>query len=65
MIYTAAFDGLPADAQAAIYRRLWHVLSGSDADPKYVRLSTDDRRDIIDILGDTKVDLPPYFVSAP
>lgn len=61
MIYTAAFTALPADARDAIYRRLWHVLSGADPDTKYARLSHDDRRHIVDILRDTKPDLPDYF----
>jgi hypothetical protein len=61
MIYTAAFDALPAPARAAVYRRLWEVLSGADRDRRYARLSADDRRAIIDILRDTKPDLPPYF----
>jgi hypothetical protein len=61
MIYTAAFTALPADARDAIYRRLWHVLSGADPDSKYARLSHDDRRHIVDILRDTKPDLPDYF----
>lgn len=61
MIYTAAFDALPAEARDAVYRRLWHVLAGGDPDPRYVRLSPDDRRNIIDILRDTKPDLPRAF----
>ena len=61
MIYTAAFDALPADTRNAIYRRLWQILSGAEPDPRYARLSFDDRRDIVDILRDTKSDLPGYF----
>ena len=61
MIYTAAFTALPADARSAIYRRLWQVLSAADPDPKYARLSHDDRRHVVDILRDTKPDLPDYF----
>jgi hypothetical protein len=66
MIYTAAFDGLPAVVRDAVYRRLWRVLSGEDKAPRYARLSGDDRRAIIEILRDTKQDLPEYFrPSAP
>ena len=61
MIYTAAFTALPTDARNATYRRLWQVLSGADPDPRYARLSSDDRRHIVDILRDTKPDLPDYF----
>ena len=61
MIYSAAFDGLPAVVREAIYRRLWHVLSGRDAAPRYARLSGDDRRAIVEILRETKPGLPGYF----
>jgi hypothetical protein len=63
LIYTEAFDALPPAAKSAIYRRLWDVLSGVDTDSKYRRLSTGDRRAIIEILHDTKRDLPDYFMS--
>ena len=59
MIYSAAFDGLPAEAKDAIYRRMWLVLSGDLAS----RLSGIDRRAIVEILRDTKKDLPSYFVA--
>lgn len=55
-IYTAAFDSLPAEAKDAIYRRLWQVLSR-----EHPRLSLEDRRAIVEILRDTKKDLPAYF----
>jgi hypothetical protein len=61
MIYSAAFDGLPAEVRDAIYRRLWHVLSRQDHAPRYERLSGDDRRAIIEILRETKRSLPDYF----
>ncbi len=50
MIYTHAFDGLPVEARNAIYARLWQVLSGMDRDPRYDRLSPEDRQAIIEIL---------------
>jgi len=61
MIYTAAFDGLPASVKDAVYRRMWQILSGEDSSGKYSRLSLDDRRAIVEILHDTKSDLPGYF----
>ena len=63
MIYSAQFDRLPAEAKAAIYQRLWAVLSGKEKDARYRRLSADDRRAIIEILRDTKSDLPKYFAG--
>ena len=61
MIYTAAFDGLPPDARDAVYRRLWQVLSGADRDSRYEHLTRGDRQAIVEILRDTKPDLPGYF----
>jgi hypothetical protein len=61
MIYSPLFDGLPAAAKDAIYSRMWEVLSGQDKQPAYNRLSQADRRAIVEILRDTKKDLPIYF----
>ena len=64
MIYSAAFDGMPATAKSAVYRRLWRVLSGQEKGEAYTHLAPADRRAIIEILRDTKKDLPEYFRSA-
>jgi hypothetical protein len=65
MIYSEAFDALPDNAKSAIYARLWEVLSGKDPDKIYQRLSPADRDAIIEILRDTKPNLPDYFYPAP
>ena len=51
----------PPQARDAIYQRMWIVLSGKDTSPKYARLSAADRRAVVEILRDTKKDLPAYF----
>ena len=61
MIYTAAFDALHPDAKDAVYRRLWHVLSGADRASRYEHLTRVDRQAIVEILRDTKPNLPDYF----
>lgn len=61
MIYSAQFDQLPLSAKNAIYRRMWQVLSGQEHDPAYARLTPESRAAIVDILRDTKPDLPAYF----
>jgi len=61
MIYSEAFDALPSDARDAIYRRLWDVLSRHETGAKYARLSAADRRAVVEILRDTKKNLPDYF----
>jgi hypothetical protein len=61
MIYSRAFDALPDEARAAIYRRLWNVLSGAVVDERYARLVPADRQAIVEILVATKSGLPEYF----
>jgi hypothetical protein len=62
LIYSPAFDALPTLAKTPIYKRLWDVLSGREQDPRYrSALSLADRQSIVEILRDTKKDLPPYF----
>jgi len=61
MIYSEAFDGLPPEAKAAVYARMWQILSGGDRSPRYARLSRSDRQAIVEILRDTKKGLPDYF----
>jgi len=61
MIYSDAFEALPSAAKSEIYRRMWDILSGSDRSPRYARLSLVDRRNIVEILEDTRADLPDYF----
>jgi hypothetical protein len=61
LIYSRPFDEMPAQAKAAVYARMWQVLSGEDTDPRYDRLSAADRQAIVEILRETKPDLPEYF----
>jgi hypothetical protein len=64
MVYSPAFDALPAAATRLVYERLWQVLSGRDRSPQYRHLSLPDRRAIVEILEETKANLPSYFRSA-
>jgi hypothetical protein len=61
LIYSEPFDALPEHARAAIYARMWAVLSGAVDDERYRRLTAADRRAIVEILRDTKSGLPDYF----
>lgn len=64
MIYTPAFDALLPAAKDAIYERMWSVLSGRQAAPKYKRLTRADRVAVAEILRATKPDLPAAFAQA-
>jgi hypothetical protein len=61
MIYSEAFDALPGQAKDLVYRRLWRILGGQDKTARYDRLSSADRRAIVEILRATKKELPDYF----
>jgi hypothetical protein len=61
MVYSEAFDALPDQVKAHVYRRLYDVLSGRDQSDKFKRLSPDDRRAVLEILRETKRGLPEYF----
>jgi len=61
MIYSAAFDALPAATRDAVYRRMWAVLSGKERGERYARLTAVDRQAAIEILRETKPGLPKYF----
>jgi hypothetical protein len=62
LIYSPAFDALPPEAKDPIYRRMWAILSGSERATRYQQaLPLDTRRAIVEILRDTKSDLPDYF----
>ena len=63
MIYSEAFDNLPAISSAAIYRKLYDVLSGKDQSARFKRLSPDDRRAVLEVVRDTKPNLPTYWAA--
>jgi hypothetical protein len=63
LVYSPAFDALPPLVKTPIYERLWHVLSGQADDPRYRTLARDDRQAVLEILKDTKPDLPAYFTT--
>jgi hypothetical protein len=65
LIYSPAFDALPPRAKDPIYQRLWEVLSGQEQEARYrSALPRADRQAIVEILRDTRKDLPGYFQGA-
>ena len=63
MIYSEAFDGIPAEARDRVYRKLYAVLTGKDTSPKFARLSSEDRRAALEIVTETKAGLPSYWTA--
>ena len=64
LIYSDAFDALPTEMKQKTYGRLFEVLSGEDKSTDYARLSPELRRAILEILADTKKDLPAPWREA-
>ncbi len=58
LIYSAAFDDLPALAREYVYHRLFEVLTGREQGSEFARLTGEDRRAILEILLATKPGLP-------
>jgi hypothetical protein len=58
LIYSDAFDAIPQPAKDYVYHRLLQILSGADQSADFSRLSAADRRAVLEILLETKSDLP-------
>jgi hypothetical protein len=56
MIYSEAFDALPAEAKNVVYGRMWRELTARPAA---------DRQAVVEILRETKSGLPGYFRTQP
>ncbi|MEQ8791483.1 MAG: hypothetical protein RIC55_34790 [Pirellulaceae bacterium] len=63
LIYSAEFDALPPPIKDRVHRRLWEVLTGQDSSDEFAHLAASDRRAILEILRDTKKELPEYWRS--
>jgi len=61
LIYSDAFDGLPAEAKDYIYQRLWEILHTAEPGTEFASLAAADRQAITQILKDTKNGLPKYW----
>jgi hypothetical protein len=61
LIYSEAFAQLPAEMKEYVYARLHEVLTDRDYTFHATHLSADDRQAILEILRDTKRDLPDYW----
>jgi hypothetical protein len=58
LIYSDAFDAIPEPAKSYIYHRLLQILTGQDQGEDFARLSAPDRRAVLEIVLETKAELP-------
>ncbi len=61
LIYSESFEQLPMPVKEYVYQRLYRVLTGRDTGRDFEHLTTGDRQAILEILCDTKTDLPEYW----
>jgi hypothetical protein len=64
LVYTEAFDNIPPLARALFYRKLWLVLTGQANEKAFAGLRAAERKAILEILCDTKQNLPDYFYNS-
>jgi hypothetical protein len=64
MVYSAEFDAITAPVRTKIYQRLFDVLTGKNTSPSFARLSSADRLAILEIVRDTKPNLPGFWKTA-
>ena len=61
MIYSEIFDRMPSRVKERVYRRLYDVLTGKDTTKPFAALSSDASRAALDIIRETKPNLPGFF----
>ena len=64
LIYSEAFSALPGAVKEKVYTKMFDILTGKDTNEAYDSLSSEDRRAILEILAETKSDLPAAWKSA-
>ena len=65
MVCSEQLNGLPGPIRERFYRRLYKVLTGKDTPKKYEARSAADRQTVLQILLETKTDLPSYWTGSP
>jgi hypothetical protein len=64
LIYSPSFDAMHAEMRDYVLTRLHRILTGEDADPAFAHLTAEDRRAILEIVRDTKFNLPDQWQAA-
>jgi hypothetical protein len=64
LVYSEQFDRLPPGLLRRVYERLHDVLTGAETGDRYRALSLDTRREILEILLETKPNLPDSWRPA-
>jgi len=65
LIYSRSFESLPDEVKGVVYRRLWEILTSRGTGTDDPQPATEDRQAILEILRETKPDLPDYWKAPP
>lgn len=65
LIYSEAFDAIPAVMRDHLLQWLHDILTGKDTSADFAALSAGDRKNILEILIATKPKLPDYWKASP
>lgn len=65
LIYSEAFDQMPTVMRDHLFQRLYDILTGQDADPQFAGLAANRRLEVLEILRETKQNLPAYWRTMP
>jgi len=63
MIYSEAFERLPAALKTEIYRKLYAILRGQESHPDFANISSETRQTLFEIISETKTNLPSFWVA--
>ena len=61
LIYTSSFDAMAGQIKEVILQKLYDVLTGKNTDAQFAKVSPEDRTAILEILRETKKNLPDYW----
>lgn len=61
LIYSEAFDLLPKPMREHVLQRLHEILTGKDTSPEFANIPAETRQAILEILVETKPNLPGYW----
>jgi hypothetical protein len=61
LIHSPSFDAIAAPIKEVILQKLFDVLVGKNTSEPYNKMSPEDRRAVLEILRETKKDLPEYW----
>jgi hypothetical protein len=63
LVYSRSFDSLPPEMSEYVLGRIYAILTGKETKAEFAHLGSEDRQAILEILRETKPNLPEYWHS--